>query len=115
MADKVYTVPYEFLVETLVESQQQYDVVKSMTKDMLIDQDEEKKSYIFSLFCELMWSNLTLISLVEQELETEDTPNAEGDQMVLSETALISLQNIVLARHHALYELQKLSVSTCIH
>ena len=115
MADKIYTIPYEFLVDTLVESQQQYDVVKTMTKDMLIDEEEDQKSYIFGLFCELMWSNLTLISLVEQELDIAGPDNVEGDQMVLSETSIISLQNIVLARHHALHELQKLSVSTSIH
>ena len=118
MSNKVYSLSFEFLVELLLESQQQYDVVKTLTKDMLLDGDEEKRTYIFSLFCELLWSNLTLISLLETEIDSAvsmaDTPGQE-DQLIVLEQTIISLQNIVLARHHALGELSKLSISTSVH
>ena len=117
MSNKVYTLSFDFLVELLLETQQQYDVVKNLTKEMLIDEQEEKSSYVFSLFCEMIWSNLTLISLIEKEIESAVSTSSEeqGEQLMVLENTILTLQNIVLARHHAISELNKLSISTSIH
>tara|TARA_B100000131_G_scaffold278672_1_gene283351 strand:- start:2537 stop:2890 length:354 start_codon:yes stop_codon:yes gene_type:complete len=117
MSNKVYSLSFEFLVELLVETQQQYDVVKNLTKDMLLDAEEESKSYIFSLFCEMIWSNLTLISLLEKEIESAVSmpDEGQGEHLMVLENTILTLQNIVLARHHAVSELNKLSISTSIH
>ena len=115
MSDKIYTLPFDFVVEILLESQQQYDVAKCLVKDMLLDNSEENNSYVFSLYCELIWSNLTLISLVGQEVDEISTTGEKDDHMVVSEQVILSLQGIVLTRHHALNELNKLSISTSVH
>jgi hypothetical protein len=113
---RIYTVPLDFLYELIEGSEEQVSTTKSLLHDFLNGLPDNKN--LLSIVVEILWANNSILKLVNDEIETAVLTENEktGEQeFLLVEAAMITLQNLVLARHYSVTDLCRLSYSVNLH
>ena len=85
-----------------------------LIKDMS-DAEENSKSHIFSLLCELVWLNSSILLLLRKDFTDLVFKDDSQEEVLISKVTLDTLTTLMLAKHQATVQLNKFSYSLSFH
>ena len=113
---RLYTISLDFLYELIEESEVQVSVTKSLLHDFLNGFADNKN--LLSIVVEILWANNSILKLVNEEIETavlRENEKTGEQEFLLVEPTMMTLQNLVLARHYSVADLCRFSYSVTLH
>ena len=93
-------------------------MVKDLLLDLLIANEENYDDHLSVLMAEILWTNLSILNILNEEIETSVLHEKEGTEekeFVVANETLLLLQALFVSRHRANLELNKFSYSTSLH
>jgi hypothetical protein len=102
------------LIEISLQSNESLDMLFDLIKNK-IKTEESSKSYIFSLFCELVWLNSTILLLLRRSMQELEFKDENQKEVFISEVTLEMLTTLLIAKTQATSELNKFSYSLSLH
>ena len=103
MTKLVHTIYTQDLIEITHRSNENIDTLTELLGDH-IEKQKKAPSYLFALFCEMVWLNNSIIYKDEQQKE-----------ILIPKKTLDALTSLLLASYSAELELNKLSYSISLH
>tara|TARA_Y100000296_G_scaffold13335_1_gene15494 strand:- start:42 stop:410 length:369 start_codon:yes stop_codon:yes gene_type:complete len=113
----LFTLPLDYIAEQLQKTDEQVGVAQSLLQYFIVSEPEKHK-WLIPLVVEVMWSNFGIVKALRPH--TDDPvyyvrPDTGEKEYVISETALMSLQSLMIHRFYAGRELNRFSYSTRLH
>ena len=117
--DKLHSLSVGYILELIIQSEESFRAAKELVIHLSEDSKREKNEYVYSLACELVWLNYSTLKLITQEIETAAlVPHKEegpATEMIILEETLNLLQSMLISRHMASNELNRVSYSVSMH
>ena len=110
----IHTIYTQDLIEITHRSNENIDTLTELLGDH-IEEQKKTPSYIFALFCEMVWLNSSIIYLLRTDLENLQFKDAQQKEIFIPKKTLDSLTSLLLASYSAELELNKLSYSISLH
>ena len=113
---KVYTITVDMLYQLIEEAENQIVVLKLIMQDFL--QGAYGNNNLLALTVEIMWANNSLLTLLDQEIETavlQENKKSGEEEFLLSEPSMLTLQQLVLSKYSAIVDLARRSYSISLH
>ena len=108
------TVYTQDLIEISLQSNEDLDILLELIKDK-VNNKENLKSHLFSLFCELIWINNSILILLKRDFQNFVFKEKDQKEVLVSKTTLDALSTLLIARWQATVELNKVSYSLSLH
>jgi hypothetical protein len=102
------------LIEISLQSNEILDMLFDLIEDK-IKTESGRKSYAFSLFCELVWLNSTILLLLKRSMQELEFKDENQKEVFVSKTTLDTLTALLIAKTQAINELNKFSYSLSLH
>jgi hypothetical protein len=117
--NKTLSLSLEYILELIIQSEESYRAARELVLHFSEKEEYGKNEYVFSLACELVWLNYSTLKLITQEIETaalvKHEDKTSGTEMIILEETLQILQSMLISRHLATNELNRVSYSTSMH
>lgn len=110
----MHTAYTQDLIEISLQSNESLDMLFDLIKDK-IKIESDVKSYTFSLFCELVWLNNTILLLLKRGLQELEFKDEDQKEVFISEITLDTLTSLLIAKTQAVNELNRFSCSLSLH
>jgi hypothetical protein len=111
----LHTVLTHDLIEISHQSNENLDALCALIKEDFAGKEDLKSSYVFTLLCELVWLNSSILLLLRRDLQDISFKDKTQKEVLVSEKTLGSLTNLSLSRWAAINELNSLSYSLSMH
>jgi hypothetical protein len=116
---KGFSLDLEHVLNLIAEANEQISVLKDLfvyfTEENSVNYNEY---FALPIVCELMWYNYSILrslTLEQQEAVFLDSDHPNKKQIVILENTILLLRTLLLSRHQATRELNKVSYSTSLH
>ena len=112
----IFTLPVGYVHEILEETKVQINVGKDLLGDFFSDTPSNKN--LIPLVVEILWSNFSILKLLDEEIETavfRKNEKTGEEEFLLEENSINVLQQLMLARYYSNITLNKLSHSMSMH
>lgn len=110
----MHTLYTQDLIEISHRSNENLDSLIELIKDRIEDQ-KNSSSYLFALFCEMVWLNSSILYLLKRDLADLQFKDEDQKEVLVPKSTIDSLTTLMLANHSAELELNKLSFSISLH
>tara|TARA_R110000824_G_scaffold225688_2_gene413390 strand:+ start:28 stop:366 length:339 start_codon:yes stop_codon:yes gene_type:complete len=111
----VNTVLTQDLIEISMQSNENLDVLYSLVKEDFATKDNLKANHIFTLICELIWVNSSILLVLRKDFQDLTFKDDSQKEMLIADETLQALTTLVLARWQASSELNRFSYSLSLH
>jgi hypothetical protein len=115
--DDVFTLPMNYVLEQLEKTDEQMRGSRFLLQHFF-ESNERRCEFLTPLVVNILWANFGLVEAMRPFLEDPvyfDNPDSGEKEYMISESALLNLQSLMLYRHQAVVELSRYSCSVGIH
>ena len=111
----VHTIFTQDLIEISVQSNENLDALHSLAKDAVTAKENLKANHIFTLVCELIWINSSILLILRRDFKDLTFKDDTQKEVLIAETTLQTLSTLMMARWQANNELNRFSYSVSLH
>ena len=115
-SDKMYSMPLEYVYEMIAQNEQHVSVAKDLISDFIKDKKISDK--VLFILVEILFVSMSVLRLLDEEIETSVFHKNEASgkkEFIITSASIRILQSLVLSKHHAIINLNKLSYSVSLH
>jgi len=115
--ETLFTLPLNYISEQLQKTDEQVSVVQSLLQ-YFIDFDTEEYMWLVPLAVEVLWSNFGIVKALKPHVDDPiffTNQETGEEEYMISESALLNLQSLMVHRFYAGRELNRFSYSTRLH
>lgn len=115
--DRLYTIPLPYTYDLITRNDNQLALAKDLLGDVMAI-DEKMDDNVFFILIEILFASSSVLKLLSQEIETavfyknEDSGEKE---LIVPQSSIQALQALLLSKHYAITNLNKLSYSISLH
>jgi len=109
-----HTIFTQDLLEITLQSGEDLDALLDLIKDKVND-EENIKTHIFSILCELVWLNSNILLILRKDLQDVVFRDKEKKEVVIPKATLDALLSLIIARSQSTGELNSFSYSLSLH
>jgi len=110
----MHTLYTDDLIEISLQSNEHLDALIDLIKGK-VKAEEDLKSHVFSLMCELVWINSNVLFIMRRDFQEPKFKGPDQKEVLVSEQTLATLTSLMIAKAQATKDLSKLSYSICLH
>ena len=110
----MHTLYTDDLIEISLQSNEHLEALIELIKDK-VKSEEDLKSHVFSLMCELVWINSNVLFILRRDFQEPSFKGPDQKEVLVSEQTLSALTSSMIAKTQATNDLNKLSYSICLH
>jgi len=118
-AEQLYTLPVVYTEELVRETEEQISVATDLLEDVFDKKaDNSNLKNMTPTIIEILWSNFSILSALNKELEDPTlhvNEQTQEEEYIFLEDIIYSLQNLLVTRHYANIRLNRLSYSVSLH
>ena len=102
------------LIEISLQSNENLDILFDLIEEK-IKTEGGPRSYVFTLFCELVWLNSTILLLLKRSMQELEFKDESQKEVFISKSTFDALSTLMIAKTQAVVELNKFSYSLSLH
>ena len=102
------------LIEISLSCNENLEMLHDLVEEKIKDKDG-KKSYVFILFCELIWLNSTILLLLKRSMQDLHFKDKDQKEVFIPKKTFDALTTLLIAKLQATDELTKYSYSLSLH
>ena len=111
----LYTLYTEDLINITLQSHEQLDNLLDMVQDLIELERNTKNHYVFSLVCELIWVNNSMLLALKKEFEEPVFKDESQKEVFILKKTLDVVTALMLSKTSATSELNRFSYSVSLH
>ncbi len=111
----MHTLLTQDIIEISLEANENLDALSLLIKDRVAEDKPLNGCYIFSLFCELVWLNSSILRTLRRDMQEPSFKDETQKELLVSPETVKSLSTLMLAKWQATRELNSLSYSLASH
>jgi hypothetical protein len=113
---KLFTLPLDYILDMMIETSEEFSGATALMHDMLSDNKELENKYAFSLACEIASCSEKTLRILDEIIENSSFADEDNrDEIIINWKVLEVLRMLVITKHYANIELNKISMSVRIH
>jgi hypothetical protein len=112
--NKLYTMPVDYIFDLIMETENNVKGATELISHFIEEISVEENKYVFCLACEIVSSGSGVLRLLEKEIETAVLAD-DTEEIVMLQTTLEILQNLVVSNYYASRELSRTFYSANLH
>ena len=115
---QLFTIPVDYAIDLIAEAQEQVECTTDLLYSMQDDSFKEYSSYILPIVVEILWSNFSILKILNLELQEPVMHFAEEtkeEEYILLDETILKLQALLLARYYANKDLNRFSFSVSVN
>ena len=115
---QLYTMPVDYAIDLIAEAEEQVECTTDLYSSIQEDNFKEYSSYITPIVVEILWSNFSILKILNLELQEPVMHFAEEtkeEEYILLEETILKLQTLLLARYYANKDLNQFSFSVSVN
>lgn len=112
-----FTLPASYLMEQLEKTDEQI-MGSELVLQHFFDSQLERSRYLIPMVVDVLWLNYGIVRILTPFIEDPtlvEDPNTGEKQYMIDKNSLLSLQTLLLSRHQANSDLQRLSCTVAMH
>ena len=115
--DRLYTLPLPYTHDLITRNDNQLALAKDLLAGLMAT-DEKIDDKVFFILIEILFASSSVLKLLGQEIETAvfyKNENSGEKELIVSQASIQTLQTLLLSKHYAVSDLNKLSYSISLH
>ena len=107
----MHTLYTQDIIEISLEANENLDALALLIKDRVTEDKPLNGCYVFSLFCELVWLNSSILRILRRDMQEPSFKDDTQKELLVSPETVKALSTLMIAKWQATKELNSLSYS----